>query len=142
MMAIAAFLRAPAGWPSRAYTGFAGLFLLAQGASTLTALLVPAVDRAAPWLLELTRMVPVHSSLHLATAALAFLALALGAARFFSLGFGLFYTVLGVIGWTTGQQLCLSLQPFDHPFHIVLGGLGLLAAGSELLNNGRIRANG
>jgi hypothetical protein len=119
---------------TRGYALFAGVFLLLQGAGTLTALLVPAVDRAAPWLLDLTQMVPVHSSLHLVTAALAFAALATNRTLLFAVAFGLFYTGLGIVGWATGQQFCLALQPFDHPFHIVLGGLGLAAAAIEILN--------
>jgi len=117
---------------SRIYTAFAGLFLAAQGASTLAALTFPAVDEAFPWLLGLTRMVPIHSSLHLLTAVVALVAFQLGWFRGFAIGFGLFYTGLAGVGWTTGSQLCLSLQPFDHPFHLVLGGLGLLAAAIDM----------
>jgi hypothetical protein len=134
MSAIAAM--PPAGRATRAYAIFAGAFLLLQGASTLTARLVPEVDRALPWLLDITQMVPVHSSLHLATAALAFASLAVGRTRLFALAFGVFYAGLGVIGWISGQGFCLSLQPFDHPFHIVLGGLGLAAAAIEIISNG------
>lgn len=117
---------------SRAYTAFAGLFLAAQGASTLAALTFPAVDKALPWLLGLTRMVPVHSSLHLLTAVVALAAFRLGYSRAFAIGFGLFYSGLAAVGWATGSQLCLALQPFDHPFHLVLGGLGLIAAAIDM----------
>ena len=44
------------------------------------------------------------------------------------LGFGLIYTTLGVWGAVTDLQLGLGLQPFDHPIHIVLGGLALASA--------------
>lgn len=117
--------------PTRAYTAFAGLLLLAQGTSTLAALAVPAIDRAFPWLLGLTRMIPIHSSLHVATAILALAAWRLGRTRLFALGFGAFYAGLAVTGWVSGSQLCLGLQPFDHPFHLVLGGLGLAAFAME-----------
>lgn len=113
--------------PTRAYTIGAGLLLAAQGTSTLAALFFPPVDRAFPWLLGLTRMIPVHSSLHVATAVLALACLRLGRTRLFAAGFGGFYTALALAGWTSGSTLCLGLQPFDHPFHLVLGGLGLVA---------------
>jgi len=32
----------------------------------------------------------------------------------------------------TGRPTFLGLQPFDHPFHFVLGGLGLFAVGLSL----------
>lgn len=121
---------------TRAYTIFAGTILFVQGASTLTALLVPAFDAAFPFVLDATRMVPIHSSLHLVTAALAFAALATRRRWLFAIGFGVFYTGLALAGWITGASLCLSLQPFDHPFHLVLGGLGIAAA---LLESSRPR---
>lgn len=116
--------------PTRTYTIFVGVFLLAQGVSTLTARLVPAVDAAVPWLLLWTRMMPAHSLLHIATAVLAFLALACGTRGtvVFAIGFGVLYTALAVAGFATGHGLGLSLQTFDHPFHLVLGGLGSVAA--------------
>jgi hypothetical protein len=116
---------------TRAYTWFVGLFLLAQGLSTLAARLLPAVDAMFPALLEHTRMVPSHSLLHVGTALAAFAVLRWGAARArlrFALGFGLFYVALALVGMGTGSGLGLGLQPFDHPFHLLLGGLGLLAA--------------
>ncbi len=116
-------------WPGR-YALFCGVFLILQGVSTLVARLVPAVDAAVPWLLRATRMMPVHSVLHIASALLAFGALALGhrATWLFAAIFGTFYLALGALGLATGHGLGLHLQTFDHPFHILLGGLGLLAA--------------
>ncbi len=116
-------------WPRR-YALFCGGFLIVQGVSTLAARLVPAVDAAVPWLLRATRMEPVHSVLHIATALLAFSVLWLGARAtwWFAAGFGGCYAGLGVLGFATGHSLGLHLQPFDHPFHILLGTLGLVAA--------------
>lgn len=133
--------------PARTYAWFCALFLLLQGASTLAARLFPAVDRAIPLLLASTRMVPRHSVLHIATALLAFAALAIGArgAWWFAVLFGSFYAALGAIGAIgaidasglpgggRAEDLCgvtaaLGLQAFDHPFHVLLGLLGILAA--------------
>ena len=131
---------------SRVYTWVASLGLLAQGSSTLAALLVPAIDRAMPALLQQTQMVVAHSLLHIATGLLGLAALARGRVsgsggttwpRRFALGFGLFYLFLGVAGERSGLQLCLSLKPFDHPFHAVLGGIGLLAAGIDHIQSHR-----
>ena len=116
--------------PPRAYAWFCGVFLLLQGTSTLAARMIPAVDRAFPLLLRATRMVPVHSLLHIATAVLAFVVLGVGgrAAGWFALLFGTFYAGLGFLGLATGHSMGLGLQAFDHPFHIVLGLLGVVAA--------------
>ncbi len=117
-----------------AYAWFAGVFLILQGSSTLAFRLVPALDRAFPALLEQTRMVPAHSVLHISTALLAFAVLRWGGRRGalgFALGFGLFYVALAISGSVTASTLCLGLQPFDHPFHLLLGGLGLLAVGLD-----------
>jgi hypothetical protein len=120
--------------PTRLYTWVASLGLLAQGGSTLAALLVPALDRAMPGLLQETQMVVPHSLLHIVTGLLGLAALAAGGLggtvwpRRFAIGFGLFYVALGIAGERSGLPLCLSLKPFDHPFHAVLGGIGLLAA--------------
>lgn len=129
--------------PARFFGWFCALFLLLQGVSTLAARLVPAVDRAFPLLLATTRMVPKHSLLHIATAVLAFGALALGvrATWWFAALFGTFYAALGAIGalGASGipdggaEELCgvtagLGLQTFDHPFHVLLGLLGMAAA--------------
>jgi hypothetical protein len=118
-----------APWPRR-YALFCGVFLLLQGMATLAARLLPAVDHAMPWLLATTRMMPLHSALHIVTALLAFAVVAIGpaAAWWFAAGFGAFYAALGTLGLLTGHGLGLHLQAFDHPFHILLGTLGLLAA--------------
>jgi hypothetical protein len=119
---------------TRAYTWVASVGLFLQGASTLIALLVPAVDRAIPFLLHETQMIPSHSALHIASGVIGFLVLAFGGAvgaSRFSLWFGLFYAALGAGGALTGQRFGLGLKPFDHPFHLVLGGVGLLAVAIE-----------
>jgi hypothetical protein len=118
--------RAPA-W----YTLASGGFLLLQGTSTLLFRLVPALDEAFPALLETTRMIPVHSTLHILTGLLALATLRWGgirAAWWFALLFGSFYTSLGLIGLLARQTFGLGLQPFDHPFHLLVGAPGLLAA--------------
>ncbi|HQZ70243.1 MAG: hypothetical protein ACH37Z_00905 [Anaerolineae bacterium] len=105
--------------------------LLLQGGITLLARLVPAVDRAAPAILQRTQMIAPHSLLHVATGLLALWILVKGPTDGpwrFMLGFGLIYTTLGVWGAVTDLQLGLGLQPFDHPIHIVLGGLALASA--------------
>jgi hypothetical protein len=130
---------------TRAYAWFAGIFLLLQGTSTLAFRLVPALDRAFPPLLEQTRMVPSHSLLHIATALVAFGVLRWGGGRgawLFALGFGLFYVALAGLGMASGSELCLGLQPFDHPFHILLGGLGLLALAIDVVHARRGTAVG
>lgn len=121
--------------PTRLYTLFAGVFLLLQGTSTLAALLYPPLDRAFPFLLELTRMVPAHSLLHIGTALIALWVYFQGGRRapfWFAVVFGTFYLGLAIVGHVTGHQFGLGLQPFDHPFHVALGGLGLLAAVIEV----------
>lgn len=116
--------------PARAYAWFCGVFLVLQGSSTLVARLVPGVDRMFPALLRTTRMMPVHSILHIATALLAFFVLLRGARAtwWFAILFGGFYAGLGLLGLASGRTLGLGLQAFDHPFHILLGALGLVAA--------------
>ena len=116
-----------AGW----YTLASGGFLLLQGTSTLLFRLIPALDMAFPALLATTHMIPVHSALHIVTGVLALAAVLWGGtagAWWFALGFGVFYTLLGLTGLITGLPLGLGLQPFDHPFHLVAGLPGLLAA--------------
>jgi hypothetical protein len=115
------------GW----YTGVSGGFLLLQGTSTLLFRLVPSLDMAFPALLATTHMIPIHSGLHILTGALALAVVGWGgrAGRWwFALGFGAFYTLLGFTGLITGSMLGLGLQPFDHPFHLLAGLPGLLAA--------------
>lgn len=119
---------------TRAYAWFAGVFLILQGTSTLAFRLYPPLDQAFPALLWHTQMVPTHSLLHIATALIAFATLAWGGARSryrFALWFGLFYIGLAMLGIITGSMLGLGLQPFDHPFHILLGGMGIAAAWLE-----------
>ena len=118
--------RAPA-W----YTFASGGFLLLQGTSTLLFRLYPPLDQAFPALLETTRMIPVHSTLHIVTGLLALGILRWGGTRgawWFALLFGIFYTALGSIGLISGLTFGLGLQPFDHPFHLLAGAPGLLAA--------------
>ena len=114
------------------YARVVGVFLLVQGVVTGTFLFVDPLDKAFPVLLDTTRMVPQHSALHVLTGLLALGVLRWGGARelwWFALGFGLFYTALGVSGLLTGHSHGLGLQPFDHPFHLLVGTPGLLAAG-------------
>ena len=113
------------------YTFVSGGFLLLQGTSTLLFRLVPALDMAFPALLGTTHMIPIHSMLHIVTGLLALALLGWGGAGgvwWFALGFGTFYTLLGLAGLLTGLQLGLGLQPFDHPFHLLAGLPGLVAA--------------
>ena len=120
---------------ARLYTAAAGIFLLLQGTSTLLFRLIPSLDEAFPFLLGITQMVPPHSILHIITGLLALLILFGPWPRgtyWFALGFGLFYVCLGVIGLFTGHPAYLRMQPFDHPFHILLGGLGLVAAYADV----------
>jgi hypothetical protein len=119
--------------PTRAYTWVASIGLFLQGASTLIARVVPAVDQAVPFLLHETKMIPSHSLLHIASGLIGFGALRYGAtgAWRYALWFGLFYVALAIGGALSGQPLGIGLQPFDHYFHAVLGGSGLLAVAVE-----------
>jgi hypothetical protein len=113
------------------YTLLSGGFLLLQGTSTLLFLLYPPLDHAFPFLLQATRMIPIHSTLHIVTGILALAVVRWGGkqtAWWFALLFGIFYTTLGLLGLLTGQTFGLGLQPFDHPFHLVAGMPGLVAA--------------
>ena len=121
--------------PSWLYTAIVGAFLLLQGASTLAFRLYPPLDRAFPALLGITQMIPPHSLVHILTGLLALVALARGGERgagWFAGGFGAFYTGLALFGMIARQPSMLGLQPFDHPFHFLIGGLGLLLAGQRL----------
>ena len=96
--------------PTRAYTWIASSGLFLQGIITLIALLVPAVDRAVPFLLAETHMVPAHSVLHIVSGLIGFALLRFGGSRgsrIFALGFGLFYVGLGVSGALTGEPVLL-----------------------------------
>lgn len=121
--------------PTRFYTAFSGIFLLLQGTSTLAFRLFPALDEAFPALLSITQMVPVHSTLHILTGLIALVALLRGGERgpyWFAAGFGAFYTFLALFGMITHHPTLLRLQPFDHPFHLLLGAWGLVVAGLTL----------
>ncbi len=120
--------------PTRLYTLFIGIALMLQGSITLLFRLYPPLDQAFPFVLGMTRMIPAHSLLHIATAVVAFWFYYWGGARGpfrFALYFGLFYLMLAVVGMVTGHHLGLGLHPFDHPFHLFIGGLGLLAVAIE-----------
>jgi hypothetical protein len=126
--------------PARLYTAVAGIFLLLQGTSTLVFRLFPTLDQAFPALLAITRMVPPHSILHILTGILALVMLFRGGERgpfWFAAGFGLFYVGLAFVGMIIGHPTILGLQPFDHFFHFLLGGLGLLAVGLDLYRTDR-----
>ena len=117
--------------PARLYTAVSGIFLLVQGMSTLAFRVFPPLDQAFPALLATTKMIPIHSMLHILTGLLAVSILYRGReheAFWFSAGFGLFYLMLGLTGVLSDHHLGLGLQPFDHPIHLVLGVVGLLAA--------------
>ena len=117
--------------PARLYTAASGIFLLLQGISTLAFRLYPPLDHAFPALLGTTHMIPIHSTLHIVTGLLAVAVLLRGGengAFWFAFGFGLFYLGLGLAGVISGQPLGLGLQPFDHPIHLALGIVGLVAA--------------
>ncbi len=113
------------------YTLIVGGFLLLQGTSTLLCRLFPSLDKAFPLLLGMTHMIPIHSLLHITTGALALAVIRWGGPRgtwWYALGFGTFYTLLGLTGLMIGDVMRLGLQPFDHPFHLVAGVPGLLTA--------------
>lgn len=119
----------------RFYTAFSGIFLLLQGISTLAFRLFPTFDEAFPALLSITQMVPIHSTLHILTGLAALLVLSRGGERgafWFAAGFGTFYTALALFGMITHHPTILRLQPFDHPFHLLLGVWGLSVAGLHL----------
>ena len=121
--------------PTRLYTAFSGIFLLLQGTSTLAFRLFPPLDQAFPALLAITQMIPPHSVLHILTGVIALIVLLRGGPRatfWFALLFGAFYFGLAAFGMVTGHATMLGLQPFDHPFHLALGGLGFLAVGVSL----------
>lgn len=121
--------------PARLYTWIASLGLALQGTTTLTARLIPEVDSMFPFLLEQTKMIASHSLLHVASAVLGFAALSSHKDAWpvrYALLFGLFYAGLAYAGQATGHHLGIGLQPFDHAFHAVLGGAGVLAGVVEI----------
>lgn len=128
--------------PTRLYTAFSGIFLLLQGTSTLAFRLFPALDEAFPALLGITKMIPSHSLLHILTGVIAVTVLLRGGERgtfWFALLFGAFYFGLAVFGMVTGHTTMLGLQPFDHPVHLALGGLGFLAVGVAVYHSQKRR---
>jgi hypothetical protein len=130
--------------PTRLYTIFIGVVLTLQGASTLAFRLYPPLDNAFPLLLELTKMIPTHSLLHLGTGLIALWVYFKGGLQgsfWFAVLFGLFYLGLAITGHVTGSQLGLGLYPFDHPFHVLLGAPGLLAAAIEFYRSRMSRAS-
>lgn len=130
--------------PARLYTAIAGIFLLLQGTSTLAFRLYPPLNQAFPQLLAVTQMIPPHSILHILTGLLALVVLYWGDERgafWFAAGFGLFYTGLAFFGMITMQPTVFGLQPFDHSFHFLLGGLGLATAGVYYRSNMRKKAS-
>ena len=85
-------------------------------------------------------MIPAHSILHILTGVLALIVLFRGGVRgtlWFAGGFGVFYVGLAAFGMITMQPTVLGLQPFDHYFHFLVGGLGLLAVGLDLYRRDR-----
>src|SRR5258706_8298581 len=113
------------------YTWISGGFLLLQGTSTLLFRLVPALNAAFPALLDVTQMIPIHSTVHIVTGLTALAILKVGGQRgawWFALSFGTFYSLLALGGLTIGQTFGLGLQPFDHSFHLLAGVPGVLAA--------------
>jgi hypothetical protein len=129
--------------PARLYTIFAGIFLLLQGSSTLAFRLHPPLDQIFPPLLAITHMIPAHSLLHIVTGILALAILFWGGeygSYMFAAGFGLFYIGLAVVGLLARHPTIFGLQPFDHSFHFLLGGLGLLAVGLNLYQRNRGRS--
>ena len=123
---------------ARLYASLAGGFLLLQGVSTLAAQLFPRIDRALPQLLEFTQMVKSHSILHIISGLLAMAMLRRGdpwSLSLFAAGFGAFYGGLGALGIVARQPSALHMQSFDHPFHLLLGGLGLAAVVADRLGS-------
>jgi len=131
--------------PTSFYTAIAGIFLLLQGTSTLAFRLLPALDRAFPRLLGITKMIPAHSLLHIVTGLLALAILSRGGSRgtfWFAAGFGTFYTGLALHGYIVGSPTIFGLQSFDHPIHLFLGVWGWIAAGMETLQHKSIHRSG
>jgi len=131
--------------PTYLYTAIAGIFLLLQGTSTLVFRLYPPLDQAYPALLGVTQMMPPHSILHILTGVLALVVLfrcGEPGAFWFAAGFGMLYSGLAVYGMITHHATVLGLQPFDHPFHLFLGVLGVLVAGWYLYRLRRAREAG
>lgn len=113
------------------YVRIVGGILLVQGLVTGTFLAVEPLRTALPAVLDVTRMVPLHSALHVVTGLLALAVLGWGGPRerwIYAAGFGLGYTALALSGLVSGHDHGLGLQPFDHPFHLLVGVPGLVVA--------------
>jgi hypothetical protein len=122
--------------PTRLYTAVYGFLGVFQATLSYAFHFFPSLDQAVPFLQAIPHMILVHSTLHFVTSLLALVIFFRGGERgafWFTFGFGLFYTVLGFAGWLTGLQFGLGLQPFDHPFHLFLGTLALLAAAPTII---------
>ena len=128
--------------PARLYTAVYGYVGVFQAALSFAFYFFPTLDQALPFLQAIPHMIPIHSTLHLVTSILALAIFHRGGERgafWFAFGFGLFYITLGLAGSLTGQQFGLGLQPFDHPFHLFLGTLALLAAAPTLYQSVAMR---
>lgn len=124
--------------PARLYTAVFGFLGVFQAMLSYGFHFFPTLDQAIPFLQAIPHMIPIHSTLHLVSSFVAIAVLFRGGDRgafWFVFGFGLFYTILGVAGWLTGFQFGLGLKPFDHPFHVFLGVLALLAASPTLIRS-------
>jgi hypothetical protein len=123
---------------ARFYTAIYGFLGTFQGALSFAFYFFPKLDQAVPVLQAIPHMIPIHSTLHLVSSILALVIFYRGGERgafWFAFGFGLFYTSLGFAGLLSGHQFGLGLQPFDHPFHIFIGALGLLAAAPTIYHS-------
>ena len=128
--------------PARLYTAVYGFLGVFQATLSFAFYFFPTFDQAIPFLQAIPHMIPIHSTLHLVTSILAIVIFYRGGERgafWFAFGFGLFYTALGLAGWLSGQQLGLGLMPFDHPFHLFLGTLALLAAAPTIYHSITVR---
>lgn len=124
--------------PARLYTGVFGFLGVFQAMLSYGFHFFPALDQAIPFLQAIPHMIVIHSTLHLVSSLIAIAVFFRGGDRgafWFAFGFGLFYTILGVVGWLTGLQFGLGLKPFDHPFHVFIGALALLAAAPTLIRS-------
>ena len=124
--------------PARLYTAVFGFLGVFQASLSYGFHFFPSLDQTVPFLQAVPHMIPIHSTLHLVSSIVALVLFFRGGERgafWFCFGFGLFYTTLGVAGWLTGLQFGLGLKPFDHPFHLFLGTLALLAAGPTIYHS-------
>ena len=98
--------------PTRLYTLFIGVVLVLQGVEHAPVSTLSAARSGIPAVLELTRMIPPHSLLHIATGVIAFWFYYWGGPRGpfrFALSFGLFYIgARGRRAWSRGIILALA----------------------------------